>query len=51
MRDEQMPDDCYPVLRRGGNMFRSPLHLPVLPPPREFEGGGERRGGRLLLPR
>ena len=37
MRDDQMPDDCYPVLRRGGNMFRSPLHLPVLPPPRKSD--------------
>ena len=37
LRDDQMPDDCYPVIRRCGNTFRSSLHLPVVQPPPRAE--------------
>lgn len=33
MRDDQMPDDCYPVIRTQGNIMRQALTLPKLPPP------------------
>lgn len=43
LRDDQMPDDCYPVVRSSGNSFRSTLHLPVIaPPPRKERKHGSK---------
>ena len=33
MQDDQMPDDVYPVRRRGGNVLREGHKLPKLPTP------------------
>lgn len=33
MQDDQMPDDCYPVIRRGGNILRRGHVLPRIAQP------------------